>query len=94
MMNMTKDFGSGDQGLVVAPFVKAEIGKKMGIFWKLRAQYTMGEISYFKDNIYKKEGAANTSTGSLIGNGMASVSLVLMPFSWDFNNDGWWNSNK
>ncbi|HTO15294.1 MAG TPA: hypothetical protein VLZ83_05970 [Edaphocola sp.] len=94
MLNITKDFGTGDQGFFAAPFVKAEIGKKMGIFWKLRAQYVFGEIPFFKEHLYMQPGTSNISNGKLIGNGMASVSLVLMPFSWDFRNDGWWNSGK
>jgi hypothetical protein len=91
--SMTADYGNGGFGFGVTPFAKAEIGAKAGIFWKLRVQYLMGNIPFYTEgnSINKVIGIDAVSKSELIGKGVISASLVLMPFSWNFQEDGWWN---
>lgn len=90
---ITVDLDNAEYAWGVNPFAKAEIGAKAGIIWKLRFQYTMGPVTFFNGNNTFTEGNTS-STRELIGNGIASVSLVLMPFSWNFQEDGWWNWHR
>jgi len=92
--NMTVDFDNGGFGFGVSPFVKGEIGIKGGILWKLRAQYVMGRIPFYTDGNSIGGLMGSTNSSELIGKGVASVSLVFMPFSWNFREDGWWNWHR
>lgn len=89
-VSATADYGNAGFGFGVVPFAKAEVGVLGGIYWKLRVQYAAGNMPFYtkKNNILQGPDANNSE---LIGKGIASVSLVLMPFSWNFNEDGWWN---
>ncbi len=92
--SMTADFGNAGFGFGVSPFVKGEIGVKGGILWKLRVQYAMGNIPFYTGNNSVNEAMGLSSNSELIGKGVATVSLVLMPFSWNFQEDGWWNWHR
>ena len=92
--SMTVDFDNGGFGYGVSPFVKGEIGVKGGILWKLRLQYAMGNIPFYSGRNSINEGLGLSSNSELIGKGVFSASLVLMPFSWNFQEDGWWNWHR
>lgn len=91
---MTADFGNAGFGFGVNPFVKGEVGIKGGILWKLRLQYTMGNIPFYTANNSISEAMGTASNSELMGKGIFSASLVLMPFSWNFREDGWWNWHR
>jgi len=71
---------AGKGGLVVQPFVKAEFGFFAGICWKLRAMYNFGTIKYL--NMGNSDGSGEQI--SLNGKSNLTLSLILMPFSWDW----------
>lgn len=91
---MTADFGNAGFGFGVSPFVKGEIGVKGGILWKLRVQYAMGNIPFYTENKSVNADLGFSNNSELIGRGVFSASLVLMPFSWNFQEDGWWNWHR
>lgn len=76
------------------PYVKAEMGVYWGICWKLKLMYSVGDLPLV-------EGASNghkepywVSNFSLKNNSALTVSLVLMPFSYDWPDNGWWNNSR
>lgn len=90
--SMTADFDNAGFGFGAAPFVKAELSFFAGICFKLRGQYAYGYIPFYdgKNNLAGWSGYNVKS--SLIGKQQITFSLILMPFSWAWNERGWWNS--
>ncbi|WP_118950679.1 hypothetical protein [Taibaiella helva] len=89
---MTADFDNAGFGFGAAPFAKAELSFFAGICFKLRAQYAYGYIPFYDGkNTIAGWGGYNTKS-TLIGKQQVTFSLILMPFSWAWNERGWWNS--
>ncbi|WP_118973465.1 hypothetical protein [Taibaiella koreensis] len=90
---MTADFDNAGFGFGAAPFAKAELSFFAGICFKLRAQYAYGYIPFYdgKNNLVGNWSGYNVKS-SLIGKQQITFSLILMPFSWAWNERGWWNS--
>lgn len=91
-MSATVDASNAGFGFGVTPFVKAEFGMMAGLCFKLRAMYTMGNIPFYTEgnSIYSLTNFKSTS--SLTGKSGISLSLIIMPFSWNWNTTGWWNT--
>ncbi|HTN46945.1 MAG TPA: hypothetical protein VL098_11410 [Flavipsychrobacter sp.] len=77
----------------VSPYVKAEVGMFTGICWKIRAMYSFGvidEMSTLMDKTVKSDfGQSNTQ---LIQKSSLNLSLILMPFSFTWGTQEWWNT--
>ena len=78
--------------LSATPYISFEAGLFKGICWKLRFTYTFGKMSLIKDgyNWHKPE-PYGVSDFSLKSKSVFMVSLILMPFSYDWPDNGWWN---
>lgn len=77
----------------VAPYLKAEVGIYAGICMKVRAIYAIGDLTYMD---YKESSNANgvessTST-KLVGKSNLTISLLIMPFSFKWQTEDWWNT--
>lgn len=92
-LNMTVDYGNAGFGTGITPFLKAEVGYKAGIVFKLRAQYAFGSVPFYSNanNILNMSGVESNS--ELIGKNAFSLSFVIMPFSFNWKEDGWWNDH-
>ncbi|WP_222165796.1 hypothetical protein [Edaphocola aurantiacus] len=92
-LNMTVDYGSGGFGTGITPFIKGEVGLKAGIVFKLRAQYAFGNIPFYEkgNNLFNIPGLQSNS--QLTGKNAFTLSLVIMPFSFNWKEDGWWNDH-
>lgn len=89
---ITADFDNAGFGFGAAPFVKAEVSFFAGIDFKLRGQYAVGYLPF-----YDSENSLGGWTGynvksSLIGKQQVTFSLILMPFSFAWQERGWWNT--
>jgi hypothetical protein len=78
-----------DPAFSVAPYVKAEVGIFAGICMKVRAIYTIGNVTYMDYKV--TESGANYST-KFSGTSNLAVSLLIMPFSFKWQNEEWWNT--
>ena len=82
-----------DPAFSVAPYIKAEVGVYAGICMKVRALYTIGDLTYMD---YKESSNVNgyeSSTSSkLVGKSNFAVSLLIMPFSFKWKTEDWWNT--
>ncbi len=82
-----------DPTFAVTPYVKAEVGIFAGICVKVRAMYAIGDLAYMD---YKHdEGDGNIQAGGtakLTGKSNFAISLLLMPFSYKWSTENWWNS--
>lgn len=89
---VTADFDNAGFGFGAAPFVKAEVGIFAGICFKLRAQYALGYMPFY-DSKNSLSGITDLSVkSSLVGKQTLSFSLIFMPFSWAWQERGWWNT--
>jgi hypothetical protein len=70
------------------PFLKMEIGYVLGIAFKLRATYMFSGMNYFnaKADVLLPGESYRIYTKS---RPELTLSLLLMPFSWDWENDRW-----
>lgn len=81
----------GGMSFTATPFVKGEIGVMAGICVKVRALVAFGAVPWI-DN--QKSFLASSSGGfTVTGQTTAVFSLVLMPFSWAWKKDGWWDND-
>lgn len=92
-LNMTVDYGNAGFGTGIAPFMKAEVGYKAGIVFKLRAQYSFGRIPFYTNANSLFNVSNLQSSSELIGKNTFSLSLVLMPFSFNWKEGGWWREH-
>ena len=78
-----------DPVFAFAPYVKAEVGIYAGICMKVRALYAIGDLEYMS----AKETADNSSpTTKLTGKSNLAISLLIMPFSYKWQEEDWWNT--
>lgn len=73
----------------VAPYAKVEAGIFAGICMKVRAIYSFGNTTYF-DKTDKTTFSSNSTT--LVGKSNLTISLLVMPFSWAWDKEEWWNT--
>lgn len=82
-----------DPTFAVAPYIKAEIGIFAGICMKVRMIYAIGDLNYMD---YKKTeefmGVTSTETAKLTGKSNMAISLLIMPFSYKWSTENWWNT--
>ena len=71
----------------VAPYVKAEVGVFAGICMKVRAIAAFGKIGYME---YSEKDTKSSS--EFYGNTNFAVSLLIMPFSFKWQQEEWWNT--
>ncbi len=88
-MTALDNFSSISPAFGVAPYVKAEVGIFGGICMKLRAIYAIGSLSYMDETSKKATGTTQTT---LTGTSNLSVSLLVMPFSFTWHRDEWFNT--
>jgi hypothetical protein len=89
---LTADFDNAGFGFGAAPFVKAELSFFAGICFKLRAQYAIGYIPFYDNKNSLSGWTGYDVKSSLIGKQQINFSLILMPFSWAWQERGWWNT--
>ncbi|MBS1688973.1 MAG: hypothetical protein JSS96_09630 [Bacteroidetes bacterium] len=75
---------AGSNVFKVQPFIKAEAGFFAGICFKVRAMYNFANIKYL-------DMSGDNEQISLQGTSNFNLSIVLMPFSWDWGKEQWWN---
>jgi|GEM_PF-1245587 len=75
---------AGSNVVKITPFVKAEAGFFAGICFKVRAIYNFANIKYL-------DMTGDNEQISLKGTSNFNLSIVLMPFSWDWGKEQWWN---
>ncbi len=73
----------------IAPYAKFEVGVLAGICVKLRAIYAIGNLAYADETI--KNDISNTRS-QLMGTSNLTLSLLVMPFSWTWPREEWWNT--
>jgi hypothetical protein len=76
------------------PYVKAELGIMMGICWKLRLMYSVGDIQLLTDYGTDHKDPHSVSKFEMKGNSAITFSIVMMPFSHDWPDNGWWNNSR
>jgi len=91
-MSATVDASNAGFGFGVTPFVKAEVGIMAGLCFKLRADISFGNIPFYKEGASIYDWANFKSSSSLTGKQAVSLSLIIMPFAWNWNSTGWWNT--
>lgn len=79
-----------DPKLSVTPYAKLEAGVFAGICMKLRAVMSFGKFEYM-DMKSSASGFGESST-KLTGTSNVTVSLLLMPFSFTWKKEEWWNT--
>ncbi|MBL7682218.1 MAG: hypothetical protein JNK00_02565 [Flavipsychrobacter sp.] len=78
-----------------APYLRFEAGVFAGICWKLRVNYAIGEFRLLEDyQNWHKPNPFGVEKFELKGNSGLTVSLILMPFSFDWPDNGWWNNSR
>jgi len=86
--------GSGAQ-FSVSPYAKIETGIFAGICMKARLTYVFSKIPYISKNngfggVYDKLLSDFTMTGK----STLMIGFVIMPFSWAWRDNGWWNRSQ
>lgn len=93
-ISVTSDFDNADMQIGVQPFVKSEFGIRGPIAAKLRLMYAFGNLTYIdasdKKDLFGIPNAQNET--KLIGKGNFTVSIVLLPFSFNYKRSNWYNS--
>jgi|GEM_PF-7020943 hypothetical protein len=79
---MTDDFST----VKVTPYAMGEFGTFIGMAVKLRITTYLPNITYFKSD---REYGGNKVSQRLYGNTPITFGLVLMPFSWSWENSKW-----
>lgn len=77
----------------VAPYIKAELGVYAGICMKVRLLYAIGDLNYM-DIRNNSSGNGQTAEGynKLVGKSNLAISLLIMPFSYKWQDEHWWNT--
>lgn len=79
----------------VNPFVKAEVGLLAGLCMKFQAKYEFGLIENFElISKYNTDVEDLNLAGSfsMSGEPAFTFSVILMPFSWAWQEHGWWDT--
>ncbi|OSZ81798.1 hypothetical protein CAP35_00585 [Chitinophagaceae bacterium IBVUCB1] len=77
------------------PYMKFEVGLFTGFCWKIRVNYAVGDYKLVENgDAWNKNNPFGVSSFNLRGNNTLTVSLVLMPFSYDWPDNGWWNNSR
>jgi|GEM_PF-1216906 len=77
------------------PYMRFEVGLFAGICWKVRVNYSFGDFKLIEDNKnWHKENPYGVEKFNLMGKTGLNVSLILMPFSYDWPDNGWWNNSR
>jgi hypothetical protein len=76
------------------PYVKAEMGLMLGICWKLRLMYSIGDIPLLTESTSTHKDPYTVSKFDMKGTSAVTFSIVLMPFSYDWPDNGWWNNSR
>lgn len=81
--------------LYATPYIKLEAGIFARICWKLRFIYSWGDMPYV-DDAYTIGKANNRAIEHYNNTGKSSamLSVIIMPFSWDWPDNGWWNNSR
>ncbi len=91
-ISATVDASDAGFGFGVNPYAKAEFGVMAGICFKIRAMYTFGNIPFYTEGNSISSFAGFDSRSSLTGKQSLTLSLIFMPFAWNWKESGWWNS--
>jgi len=89
---LTADIDNAGFGFGAAPFVKAEVSFFAGICFKLRGQYAAGYLPFYDSKNSLSAFTDYTVKSSLTGKQQVTFSLIVMPFSFAWQERGWWNS--
>jgi hypothetical protein len=73
----------------IAPYAKFEVGVFGGICMKLRAIYAVGSLAYMDQTTKNDNSQTRTQ---LNGTSNLTISLLVMPFSWTWAREEWWNT--
>ncbi len=79
----------GEAKFKIPPYIKAEIGVLAGVNLKLRMMYQMGDVLGFRESHHDLDGL-NQSDATFKTSGVLNFSLLVMPFSWDWERSSWW----
>lgn len=86
--NVQKFFG-------LTPYMRFEVGIFAGICWKLRVNYNFGDFKLIDDNDnWHESNPFGVDNFNLRGKTGLNVSLIMMPFSYDWPDNGWWNNSR
>jgi hypothetical protein len=77
-------------GWSVLPYAKMDLGFFAGICWKLRFMYSYGKVNLFDANAQVP--GLTQGPFSIASTSNLMVSLVIMPFSFQWPETGWWNT--
>ncbi len=83
--NIRSNYGFG-----CTPYAKVEGNFRLGWVFKLRAMYSMGDISLLRVN--KRIDGYTDGPFSIISTSNLTFSLVIMPFSGSWRETDWWNT--
>jgi hypothetical protein len=86
---VTADYDNAGLGFGMTPYLKLEGGVMAGICMKLRVMVSMGKMPFYDDKHSLSDWEEVTTRSSLIGRQSVTASLILMPFSWRWQNRGW-----
>lgn len=78
-----------------SPYMRFEAGIFAGICWKVRVNYAFGDFKLLEDyDNWHKPNPFGVERFDLKGTSGLTVSLILMPFSYDWPDNGWWNNSR
>lgn len=77
-------------GMSVNPFVKGELALFGGICWKFRCTYSFGNVPYIDQT--KNDLAFTSGPFKVTGKSNMMLSFVIMPFSWHWKEEQWFNN--
>jgi hypothetical protein len=71
--------------IIFTPFIKAELGMFVGLSFKIRLMYYIGQLNYEYAEDYNLLGGKNYMVSDFKAGAGYNISLVIMPFSymWD-----------
>lgn len=79
-----------DPQFSIAPYAKFEVGVFAGICMKLRALCAFGEFKYM--DVKSGDETMGQSSTQLTGKANINLSLLIMPFSFTWKRDEWFNT--
>jgi hypothetical protein len=81
----------GGMSFTASPVIKGELGVVAGICIKVRGLVAFGPVPWIDNN--KSFLASSTGGFKVTGQTTAVFSVVLMPFSWTWRKEGWWDND-
>lgn len=94
-MEDTVDHPEKQRRFGFAPYMRFEAGIFAGICWKVRVNYAFGNYKLLEDyRNWHKDNPFGVESFNLKGSSALTVSLILMPFSYDWPDNGWWNNSR